>query len=178
MQQVRAIFKFAYDNDLIDRPVRFGTAFNGPSAKNQQKDKVAKKEARILTAEQIRGLVAGARVTLKAMILLGINCGFGNNDCETLTFQALDLEASLAQPPQAENGGVRDGRKLWPETVERYARPLPYATSQTTDANADRVFIGIHGEPVGQGGSTPRRCVQNRLGQTRLPPLPGPSSRS
>ena len=31
MQQVRAIFKFAYDNEMIDRPIRFGTAFNGPS---------------------------------------------------------------------------------------------------------------------------------------------------
>ncbi len=118
MQLVRTIFKFAYDNDIIEKPVKFGTAFKAASAKSRQKDRTAKKEARILTAEQVRALIDGAGVYLRAMILLGVNCGFGNNDCGTLTFSALDLDGGWHNHARPKTGVPRRA-KLWPETVER-----------------------------------------------------------
>jgi hypothetical protein len=36
VQVVRTIFHFAADNDLIDRPVRYGTMFDKPSLKTIQ----------------------------------------------------------------------------------------------------------------------------------------------
>ena len=40
-------------------------------------------------AEEIRRLLAVANVQIKAMILLGLNCGYGNADCGTLSLPAV-----------------------------------------------------------------------------------------
>jgi hypothetical protein len=37
-------------------------------------------------------LIEGAKPQLKAMILLGINAAFSNNDCGTLPLTAIDLD--------------------------------------------------------------------------------------
>ena len=37
-------------------------------------------------------MLAAAPIALKAMILLGINCGFGNTDVANLTVKNLDLK--------------------------------------------------------------------------------------
>ncbi len=146
IRQVHALFNFAYNEGLIDRPVRFGTAFKAPSAKNQQKDRVAKKEARLLTADQIQSLLAGASVYLRAMILLGINCGFGNNDCATLTFSTLDLEGGWHNHPRPKTGVPRRA-KLWPETIKALRAAIAARRSPKDPANADLVFLTKTGEP-------------------------------
>lgn len=46
-------------------------------------------------AQELRRLIAAANVQLKAMILLGVNCGFGNADCGTLPLSALDLDGGF-----------------------------------------------------------------------------------
>ncbi|MEI8373764.1 MAG: tyrosine-type recombinase/integrase [Planctomycetota bacterium] len=145
-RRVRALFNFAYNEGLIDRPVRFGSALKAPSAKNQQKDRNAKKEARLLTAKQIHALLAEASVYLKAMILLGINCGFGNNDCATLSFQAIDLESGWHNHPRPKTGVPRRG-KLWPETVEALREAIAVRRTPNDAANADLVFLTKCGEP-------------------------------
>ncbi len=146
IRQVRALFNFAYKNDMIDKPVKFGTAFQPPSAKNQMKEKVAKKESRILTADQVQALLAGATVHLRAMIMLGINCGFGNNDCATLAFSALDLEGGWHNHARPKTGVPRRG-KLWPETVTAIREAIAKRRTPKDRANADLVFITKAGEP-------------------------------
>jgi hypothetical protein len=39
--------------------------------------------------EEVRRLIDGAGLQLRAMILLGINAGFGNSDCANLPLSAL-----------------------------------------------------------------------------------------
>ena len=41
----------------------------------------AKQGVKLFTADEIRQLLDAAGMPLKAMILLGINCGYGNSDC-------------------------------------------------------------------------------------------------
>lgn len=146
IQQVRTVFRFAYDNEMIDRPVRFGTAFKAPSPKSQQKDKSAKKEARLLTSEQIRALIDGAGVYMRAMILLGINCGFGNNDCGTLTLSALDLDGGWHNHPRPKTG-VERRAKLWPETVQALRAAITARRKPKDVAHSDLVFITEQGRP-------------------------------
>jgi integrase len=50
------------------------------------------------------------------MILLGINCGLGNNDCALLPQSALDLKHGWLDYPRPKTAINRRG-KLWPETV-------------------------------------------------------------
>ena len=54
---------------------------------------------------------------MKAMIWLGLNCGFGCTDCSELQWKHLDLIAGRVVFPRGKTGIPRD-LPLWPETVE------------------------------------------------------------
>jgi integrase len=80
-------------------------------------------------ADELRAIIDGMLVvgeggpslvkpdaTLRAMILLGINCGFGNADCAGLKLDALDLAGGWIDFPRPKTGIARRC-PLWPETV-------------------------------------------------------------
>jgi hypothetical protein len=71
-------------------PMRFGPGFERPSKKVIRLER-ARKGARMFESEEIRQLLDHANGTLRTMILLGVNCGFGNADCGTLPISTLDL---------------------------------------------------------------------------------------
>src|SRR5262245_11919893 len=77
IQYTRSLFKHALDAGLIDRPIRFGPGFKRPSKKTLRLNR-ASGGPKLLTADEIRRMIAAAGVQLKAMLLLGINCGYGN----------------------------------------------------------------------------------------------------
>jgi integrase len=116
IQYVRSVFKHGYDAGLIDRPVRFGPGFNRPTKKTIRLHR-AQQGPRLFTAEEIRGLLEASRTPLKAMILLGINSGFGNSDVGNLPSTALDLEGGWVNYPRPKTGIPRRC-PLWLETVE------------------------------------------------------------
>jgi integrase len=139
---VKSMFKWAYDNDLIDRPIKFGPGFAKAKASSQRRGK----KVRMFTADEIRMMLENAKQPLKAMLLLGINCGFGNTDVGTLTRSAIDLDAGVIDTHRAKTGVARRC-VLWPETVaalkEVYAsRPKP-----KNPDDADLVFVTFWGAP-------------------------------
>jgi integrase len=139
IQAVRSILKFAYEEGIIATPVRFGTAFKKPSAKVLRVEH-ARHGARDLPAESIRTLIDAADVHLKAMILLGVNAGYGNNDCATLTKAGIDLKngwLSYARPKT----GVSRRAKLWPETVAALKASLKKRPEPQSEEDADVFFI-------------------------------------
>jgi hypothetical protein len=90
-----AVINFANKNELTERPIRTGTYFEKPSVAELQIDKAAQDHGGILMLEapQIREVLAKARPVLKAMILLGINAGLGNEDCARLERRHIDLDS-------------------------------------------------------------------------------------
>src|SRR5205823_3814520 len=112
---VKQLFKYAFDEGYIPSPVRFGQGFKKPSRKSMRIDR-AKKGTRMFEAEEIQRMLKVADVQLKAMILLGVNCGFGNHDCGTLPISALDLAAGWVNFHRPKTG-VSRRCKLWPETA-------------------------------------------------------------
>ena len=120
IQRARVVFKFAFDDGLIDRPVRYGQGFKRPSRKVVRIDR-AKKGPKLFAADEIRRLLGAAGPTMKAMILLGINGGFGNADCGRLPQSAVDLDAGIIDFPRPKTGIPRRC-PLWPETVLAIAR--------------------------------------------------------
>src|SRR5262249_28283580 len=74
---IRSAFKFAFETGDLTQPVRFGPEFKIPTRKTMRLHR-AKQGAKLFTAEEINRLLAAAGPQLQAMILLGINCGFGN----------------------------------------------------------------------------------------------------
>jgi integrase len=143
IQYMRSIFKHAYESGLIDKPVRFGPGFKRPSQKTLRIER-ARRGPKLFTAEEVRRMIDAAGGPLRAMLLLGINCGFGNNDCGTLPLSAVDLESGWIDYPRPKTGMPRRC-PLWPETVDaikevQTRRPEPKAAE-----HAGLVFITKYG---------------------------------
>src|SRR5262249_8403303 len=83
IQRIRCLLKCAADNRLVPEPGCYGQGFKRPSPKVMRLER-ARRGPNLFSAEEIRRLLAAATVPVKAQILLGINCGFGNTDCGTL----------------------------------------------------------------------------------------------
>ena len=66
---------------------------------------------------QIRKLLQNASTQMKAMIWLGLNCGFGCTDCAELRWDNLDVKNFRVNFPRGKTGIDRN-LPLWPETVE------------------------------------------------------------
>lgn len=139
IQVVRSVFKHAYDSALIDRPMRFGPGFKRPTKKTIRLLK-AKQGPKLFTAEEIRKLLDAAGVQLRAMVLLGINCGFGNADCGNLPLAALDLAAGMVNYPRPKTGIPRRC-PLWPETVAAIREALAERPEPKKAEHAGLVFI-------------------------------------
>ena len=81
---VRSVFKYAYEMDLIEKPVKYGPSFRAPTASERRKHKAKQQHqngSRVFQAHEIRQMLGAALPQLKAMFLLGINGGMGNTDC-------------------------------------------------------------------------------------------------
>jgi integrase len=116
IQRVRTLFKYAYEAGLIDKPVLFGPDFKKPKARTLRADRNAK-PTRMFAPTEIRSLLKKAGVQLKAMILLGINCGLGNADISGLNWAHLGLAKGLLDYPRPKTAVDRRAT-LWPETIK------------------------------------------------------------
>jgi integrase len=143
IQHVRSVCKHAFEAELLDRPVRFGPGFARPSKKVLRLEK-AKKGPKLFTAPQVRALVRKAGQPLKSMLLLAVNCGFGNADVGTLPTQTLDLAGGWVTYPRPKTGTPRRC-PLWPETVQALREALACRPEPKDSANAGLVFLTVRG---------------------------------
>lgn len=141
--RTRGIFKFAETEGLIERPIRFGSSFRGPSAKVLLQDRHAK-GSRMFEAEEIRQLIDAADVHLAAMIHLGANCGFGPHDCGRLPLSAVNLETGWCDFARPKTGILRRV-PLWPETVEAIRESLKQRPDPKSDVVKPLLFVTVTG---------------------------------
>jgi integrase len=143
IQRVRVILKYAYDAELIDRPVRVGPTFKKPSKKVLRLDR-AKRGSKMLEPADLHRLIEGADIQLRPMILLALNCGFGNSDCGTLPLAALDLDAAWVSYHRPKTGIARRCA-LWPETVEALRAAIAERPTPKTPEAEPLVFVTKYG---------------------------------
>ena len=143
IQHFRSVFKFAFETELIDRPVRFGPGFSRPSKKTMRLLR-AEKGPRMFEADELRRMLGAAGVQLKAMILLGVNAGFGNADCATLPRVALDLDGGWVNYHRPKTGITRRC-PLWVETTVALRDALKNRQAPKDDSDAGLVFITKYG---------------------------------
>jgi integrase len=141
----RVVFKFAWDNGRIDRPVRYGQGFKRPSRKVVRIDR-ARKGPKLFSHDEIRRLLSAAGTSMRARILLGVNCGFGNADCGHLPQSAMDLEAGILDFPRPKTGIPRRC-PLWAETIQAIREALANRPVPKKDEHAGLVFITKYGLP-------------------------------
>jgi integrase len=139
IRRTRIVLKYAVDNDLVSRAIRYGQGFKPPSKKAIRKARNAK-GPRMFEATELRRLLAAARQPLRAMILLGINCGFGNADCGRLPLSALDLDKGWVTFPRPKTEIVRRC-PLWPETVEALREAILQRPAPKNEDVAGLVFL-------------------------------------
>jgi integrase len=172
VQRVRVVFKYAYDAGLIDRPMRYGPTFKRPSKKVLRAARHAK-GPRMFEAAEIRRLLDAAGMQLKAMILLGINCGFGNNDVATLPIRALDLITGWVDHPRPKTA-VQRRAPLWPETVAALKEAIENRPKPRDATHESLVFITKYGQPWTNHMLKPRDGAAPELGTAAVvspPPL-------
>lgn len=155
--RIRSLFKYGWDQRLIPAPVHFGQTFKKPSRKVIRVER-AKKGKRLFEPAQLREMIAKASRPLRAMILLGINCGYHNIDCARLPIRAVDLNRGWVEFGRPKTG-IDRWCPLWQETISalkvfQAVRPLPME-----DKFADLFFLtqqgrswsdGTHRNPITQ----------------------------
>lgn len=139
INRVRVVFKYGYDAGLIDKPVRYGPHFKRPSKRTLRLSR-ARRGPRMFAADEIRQLLDAATQPMKAMILLGINCGLGNTDCGNLEYRHLDLKGGWLNYPRPKTG-INRRAKLWRETIEAINEAVADRPSPKGTVNTDLVFL-------------------------------------
>eukprot|EP00913_Durusdinium_trenchii_P008855 g8321.t1 len=162
----RVIFKFAKDQGLIDEPVVFGQSFDKPNVKAIRRVRNSA-GPRLFEADEIRTILAalngepiptgetddaGKPVTIdtkrhpamRAMVLLGVNCGFGNTDVASLPQAAIDWENGWINFPRPKTEIPRR-IPLWPETVAAVREAIAERPKPKDPADDDLCFLTYFG---------------------------------
>ena len=141
--RVQMVFKFAFDEALIDIPIRYGQSFKKPSPNVLRKARAASGK-RMFEAAEVRKIIDAAGLPLRAMVLLGINCGFGQSDLSNLPQDALALDRGWVDYPRPKTG-VERRCPLWPETVASLREALVGRPATLDDSDDELVFVTKYG---------------------------------
>ena len=139
---VKSLFKYAYENDIIDRPTKYGKAFQKPSASLKRKSRQAselKNGKRLFQPSEIKAMLEAADTPLRVMILLGINGGFGNTDCARLPIKAINFDRGIIEFNRPKTG-IERVVPLWPETLEALCCARE-SRSEPADEDAERLIL-------------------------------------
>lgn len=161
--RVRSVFKFGYDDGLIEMPVRYGQQFKKPT-KSVVRMARNNNDAKQFDAEEIKRLIDAADVHVAAMIWLGINCAFEPHDCGDLNMTHLDLDAGIIDFPRPKTGVARLC-PLWPETAEAIQASLVKRPHAFDKADSDAVFLTVFGARWVRGRG--KTALSQRLAKLR-----------
>lgn len=107
ISNMKTLFHWAKKNDVLKQI---------PNIDAVRRSKLTNRQRRIFTHEEINKILAVADTQMKAMIWLGLNCGFGCTDCSDLQWKNLDFTNARVEFPRGKTGIPRD-LPLWPETI-------------------------------------------------------------
>lgn len=139
--RVRAVFRWGFEAGHLPTPARFGPDFRKPSKKTIRQEKHSNGK-RMFEASELRLLLSSARQPLKAMILLGLNCGFGQSDIANLPLSAIsDGWIDFPRPKTA----VPRRCPLWPSTSLALKEAIDARPDPRTPANSHLAFLTKYG---------------------------------
>jgi integrase len=105
---MKAMFHWARRNDILE---------NIPNIDAVSRGKIVHQAKFTFDSEQVKKLLSVSDVQLRAMIWLGLNCGFGCTDCALLRWRDLDFENGRVELARNKTGVPRN-LPLWPETIQ------------------------------------------------------------
>lgn len=143
VRMCRVVFRFAHDSRLIEKPIDLANCFALPPAKAARKqrwDRQQRDGFRMFDPEDVGSLLEVLQNPLRAMVLLGLNCGLGNTDCSELTINAINLQRGWLTFPRPKTMVMREC-PLWPETTEALKAVLAERPVARTEELRNRVFL-------------------------------------
>jgi integrase len=143
--RVKSIFKFGIENGLITKTICYGSEFKKPSKADLRREK-AERGTKLLEPEQIRQLIDKADVTMKAMVMLGINSALGNADVAGLSFKHINLETGWLDYARKKTG-IGRRCKLWGQTVEALKAAIKARPRPRSKEGENLIFINDRGLP-------------------------------
>ena len=141
----RMVFGFAYNNEMIEKPIRFGQQFARPSKKTMRLHRARNQKKhglRMFEAAEIHQLLSEASPALKAMILLACNGGLGNSDLANLPKSA--FKGNWLQFPRVKTG-VDRRIPLWPETKQAIKEAIKKRPKSKDSVDDELCFITKYG---------------------------------
>lgn len=139
--QTKTLFRFAFDEGLLDKEVEFGRqSFAPPEAKVLRKARFDK-GLRSFSAQEVRSILEACNATQRAMVLLGVNAALGNSDVADLETRHLNMRPGWLVYPRGKTGIERE-IPLWPETTEA----LKNAMQQRPPSAEGYVFTSKNGK--------------------------------
>jgi integrase len=143
--KMRSVFKYGTEAGLMNQPVRYGPNFKRPNKAAIRRER-SSKPPRLFSAVELRKIIGAADGQLKAMIMLGINCGLGNADCGQMVFHHVDLRNGWLHYPRPKTG-IDRRCPLWPETISALNEAIKTRPEPKDDVNRSLVFITKYGQP-------------------------------
>jgi DNA polymerase-1 len=139
----RTLFGFAWSERLIPAPIWYRDRFDKPEKKHLQAARNARPK-KMIAAEDFWRPVDYAGTQFRGMLWLGLNCGFGANDCSQLPRSALDVEPGWVVFPRPKTE-INRRCPLWPETIAALeaVRQMRPASAKSEDNSA--VFLTRNG---------------------------------
>jgi integrase len=125
-----------------------GGALPGLS-RNQRNSRISKgrradRRVRLFEATELRRIIKAADPIMRAMVLLGIDCGFGNTDVSSLPQTAVDLKGGWIRFPRPKTA-IQRRVPIWPETVAALRTAITNRPAHIDPADADLCFITPRG---------------------------------
>ena len=146
---IKGLFKYAFEADLLDKPMKYGTGFGKPSAATRRKARQTaefENGKKLFEPTEVLYLLDNAGMPLRAMTLLGINGGMGNSDCARLPIAAVDLERRVIEFSRPKTG-IERVVPLWPESAEALRAAVAGRPKPATEEASKLVFLTAFGRP-------------------------------
>ncbi len=142
--RVKTAFKWLYESDLLEQPIKFGPDFKRPKKADVKRYKRTQSK-QIFTPAEIMLLQSEVGIHLRAMVLLGINGAFGNSECSDLRLSEVDFDKGEIVAIRTKTAADRLVT-LWPETIEALKLSLRYRPEANTGPAKERFFVSTVGD--------------------------------
>lgn len=149
IQAVRTMFKWAYDNRVIDAVPRYGDRFHKSKASDrgqEQAVKIEKHGHRVFSTNELRAILKHEKCSgdLRTFILLGLNAGFYSKDCSDLDWSEIRIEGRDMIVDRYRVKNSRPQRFIcWPE--------VRAAIEAKRAKKSGRVFLTVFDNPWNEG---------------------------
>lgn len=139
----KAMFKWAFESEVIERLPRFGPDFKVADKKAKQTHK-NNRPSKVLSAVEVRKLLKAADDTWKAILLLSLNGALGNSDIARLKLS--HVEGEWLNYPRGKTAVPRR-IWLWPESRAAIAKAIEVRRQPKAEAAA-LLFVSDLGGPM------------------------------